>query len=66
MTLQLNGEKRELKEGETLADLVRELSLEDRPIAVELNRDVVPKTKFGETRLAEGDQIEIVTLVGGG
>ena len=66
MTLQLNGEKRELKEGETLADLVRELSLEGRPIAVELNRDVVPKTKFGETRLAEGDQIEIVTLVGGG
>ena len=55
-----------MNDGLTLADLVRDLSLEGRPIAVELNRDIVPKGRFGETRLSDGDQIEIVTLVGGG
>ena len=66
MTLRLNGQERELNDGVTLADLVRELSLEGRPIAVELNREIVPKGRYGETRLSDGDQLEIVTLVGGG
>lgn len=66
MKLNVNGEERDLRDGSTLAELVRDLSLEGRPIAVELNREVVPKDRYGGTRLSAGDRIEIVTLVGGG
>ncbi len=66
MTLTVNGEPRTVAEGLTLAQLVRELGLERNPIAVELNLNVVPRDRHGETRLAEGDRLEIVTLVGGG
>ena len=66
MTLTVNGEPKNVPEGLTLAQLVRELGLERNPIAVELNRQVVPRDRHGETRLAPGDRLEIVTLVGGG
>ena len=66
MTLSVNGESRTVADGLTLAQLVRELGLERNPIAIELNRQVVPRDRHGETRLAEGDRLEIVTLVGGG
>lgn len=66
MKLTVNGEPKEVPDGLTLRELVRDLSLEERPIAVELNRRVVPKDRYGETRLSEGDALEIVTLVGGG
>ena len=66
MTLTVNGEPKNVPEGTTLVQLVRELGLERNPIAVELNRRVVPRDRHGETRLADGDRLEIVTLVGGG
>lgn len=66
MTLTVNGEPKSVSEGLTLAQLVRELGLEKNPIAVELNRQVVPRDRHVATRLAEGDRLEIVTLVGGG
>ena len=66
MTLTVNGEPKNVPEGLTLAQLVRDLGLERNPIAVELNRQVVPRDRHGETRLAQGDRLEIVTLVGGG
>jgi sulfur carrier protein len=66
VTLTVNGEPKNVPEGLTLAQLVRELGLEKNPIAVELNRQVVPRDRHGETRLAPGDRLEIVTLVGGG
>lgn len=66
MTLTINGEAKHVADGLTLAQLVRELGLEKNPIAVELNRSVVPRHRHGETPLADGDRIEIVTLVGGG
>ncbi len=66
MTLTVNGEPKSAPEGITLGELVRELGLEMSPIAVELNREVVPKGRHGETCLREGDRLEIVTLVGGG
>lgn len=66
MTLVVNGRERSAVDGLTLAQLVRELDLEGKPIAVELNRSVVPKDRYGATALAEGDRLEIVTLVGGG
>jgi len=64
--LTVNGEEKSVPDGLTLDRLVRELGLEKNPIAVELNRRVVPRDRHGDTRLAEGDRLEIVTLVGGG
>jgi len=62
----VNGAERSVPEGFTLGQLVRELGLEKNPIAIELNLQVVPRARHGETPLAEGDRLEIVTLVGGG
>jgi thiamine biosynthesis protein ThiS len=66
MRVTVNGEFRTLSDGLTLAEFVRELGLDKNPIAVELNREVVPRDRHGSTRLKEGDRLEIVTLVGGG
>ena len=66
MKLTVNGEEKTVADGLSLGQLVRELGLEKNPIAIELNRTVVPRDRHGETRLAEGDRLEIVTLVGGG
>lgn len=66
MTLTVNGEPRRVSDGLTLSQLVAELGLHKNPIAVELNRAVVPRDRHADTRLAEGDRLEIVTLVGGG
>jgi sulfur carrier protein len=66
MTVTVNGDPRRVPDGLTLAQLVSELGLQKNPIAVELNRTVVPRDRHGETHLAEGDRLEIVTLVGGG
>jgi len=62
----INGECRDLPAGITLADLLKELKLINQPVAVERNLEVVPKSRHHETVLADGDRLEIVTLVGGG
>ena len=66
MKITLNGDDRVLTDPLTVADLLRELGLEGRPCAVERNRTVVPRMEHDSTMLAEGDQLEVVTLVGGG
>lgn len=66
MKIQLNGEQRELAVGITLAGLLEELELESRNVAIEVNLDVVPRARHAEHVLNDGDQVEIVTLVGGG
>ncbi|MBI2932351.1 MAG: sulfur carrier protein ThiS [Planctomycetes bacterium] len=66
MDVVINGQKRSLRDGMTLRDLVIELELEGKPIAVEVNREVVPKTRFAATALRDGDRLEVVSLVGGG
>ncbi len=65
-TIVLNGDPRELGSGATVSSLLAELGLDSRQVAVERNREVVPRAKHGETVLAEGDRIEVVTFVGGG
>ncbi len=65
-TIVLNGEERPLADGQTVADLLRELGLDPRQVAVERNREVVPRAEHGSTALAPGDQLEVVTFVGGG
>ena len=65
-TIVLNGESRALRPGATVSSLIAELGLDSRQVAVERNREVVPRARHGETELAEGDRIEVVTFVGGG
>lgn len=64
--IQLNGEPREVLDGQALAGLLEELGLRTEQVAVERNGQLVPRASHAETRLAAGDRLEIVTLVGGG
>jgi sulfur carrier protein len=66
VTIVVNGQPRQVAEGTTVAQLVAALKLDDRALAVEVNLQLVPRAKHVEHRLAEGDRLEIVTLVGGG
>ncbi len=66
MKLTINGETGEFDGGLTISGLVEYLGLNPLKVAVERNREVVPKSQHAETRLAEGDRIEIVQFVGGG
>lgn len=62
----VNGQDRQLAEGTTIADLLVELGLDPRMLAVERNLTLVPRAQHAETELATGDRVEVVTLVGGG
>ena len=62
----LNGSPHRCNDSLTVADLVRELALHDKRVAVERNGDIVPRGLHEETRLAAGDKVEIVAAVGGG
>lgn len=66
MKIQVNGTEREIAEDSTVADLLQVLELEPRGLAVERNLELVPRALHAETKLAEGDRLEVVTLVGGG
>ena len=62
----VNGQSRRVDEGITLAGLLEELGLAGKHLAVEVNLELVPHQFHAQHRLADGDQLEIVTLVGGG
>jgi sulfur carrier protein len=66
MTIQVNGESRELPAGSTVATLLGALGVTQPHVAVELNLEVVPRAQHSETLLSDGDRVEVVTLVGGG
>lgn len=67
MQIQLNGEAYTLTPRDrTVADLVESLGLTGQRIAVEVNEEIVPRSQHGETRLAEGDRVEVVHAIGGG
>lgn len=61
-----NGTPRDLPTGSTVTHLLVELKLATRPVAVEVNGDVVPRERHGDVTLQAGDRVEVVTLVGGG
>lgn len=61
-----NGESRQVSAGASVAELLAELQLNPRFLAVELNLDVVPRASHANRMLQEGDRLEVVTLVGGG
>ena len=66
MQIILNGQPKQLETNLTVTGLLETLALADRPVAVEINRELIPHANHGQTELAEGDLVEVVTLVGGG
>ena len=66
MQITVNGDAHEIPEGLSVRGLVEHLGLTDGPVAVERNREVVPRAEHPNTTLAPGDVLEIVHFVGGG
>ena len=66
MQVKLNGEARELPEAMTIQQLLERLKVRRDTVAVEVNRQIVPRARHGDRRLEEGDAVEVVTFVGGG
>ena len=65
MNLTVNGDTLTL-DGNTITDLVAQLGLTGRRLAVEVNREIIPKSLHGDVALNEGDVVEIVHAIGGG
>lgn len=66
MRIVVNGQARDVSEGLSLAELIRALGLERAAVAAEVNKALVPKRAHASATLREGDQVELVSLVGGG
>jgi thiamine biosynthesis protein ThiS len=66
MKLQINGEERDFNAPVPLCTLIEQLGIKQDRVAVELNRNIVPRNLWAVTQLVEGDRLEIVHFVGGG
>jgi thiamine biosynthesis protein ThiS len=66
MTIQLNGDRRELSGPLTVAELLTQLDIDRRRVAVELNLTVLKRAAFDDTVVKDGDEVEVVNFVGGG
>ena len=66
MRVTVNGDAAELSDGVTVAELVAARTEEHRRVAVAVNADVVPRSRWDSTRLAEGDAVEVLVAVAGG
>ncbi|HEX3947848.1 MAG TPA: sulfur carrier protein ThiS [Acidimicrobiales bacterium] len=66
MTVLVNGEATELAPGTTVAQLVARLCPSDRGVAVAVDREVVPRSRWAETPVPEGARVEVLTAAAGG
>jgi len=66
LELQINGRPQQIPPGSNVASLIATLHLEGRRYAIELNGEIVPKSRHAATTLNHGDQLEVVIAVGGG
>ena len=66
MKLFINGAERDFANLATLSSLVEQLGMKPDRVAVELNREIVPRDRWNQTSLSDGDRLEIVHFVGGG
>ena len=66
MQIELNGERRVVEGATTIAGLLAREGLAERRVAVEVNREIVPRSAHASTLVADGDRLEIVVAVGGG
>ena len=66
MEIVVNGEVREVADSLTIGDLIRDMELAGRRLAVEINLEIVPRSTHDQRRLQPGDKVEIVHAIGGG
>jgi sulfur carrier protein len=66
MKIVLNGDEREIDGSATLADLVAASGLAGKRVAIEINREIVPRSDYARRALAAGDRVEVVNAIGGG
>ncbi len=66
MKLQINGQEKTYEEALTLAGLIAQMGLKTDRVAVELNLNIVPRDRWAQTNLSDGDRLEVVQFVGGG
>ncbi len=66
MQIQLNGDSLEVQQGTSVAALLEQIKLGERRVAVELNLEIVPRSRHAETVLQDGDRVEVVHAIGGG
>ena len=66
MVILLNGEDHVLSNDSTAADLVIQLGLADKRVAMEVNLEIIPRSRYGDLPLKDGDKVEIVHAIGGG
>ncbi len=66
LRIHVNGETRSIDDGSTVVDLLRTLGLGSDGVAVEVNLTILPRASHADTRLEDGDRVEVVTFVGGG
>lgn len=64
--LTVNGETRRFEDAPDVARLLEQLALAGKKVAVEMNGEIVPRSRYAQTPLAAGDTLEIVVAVGGG
>ncbi|EJU11380.1 MULTISPECIES: sulfur carrier protein ThiS [Sphingomonadaceae] len=64
--LTVNGEPRRIAAGSSIADLVAQIGLDPKKVAVEHNAEIAPRSTLADVTLSEGDVLEIVHFVGGG
>lgn len=66
LSISVNGQHRRVPAGTTIAELAAELGLAPEKVAVERNMEIVPRSTLAQVEIADGDDFEIVTFVGGG
>ena len=66
ITAHINGISKKIEFGTTISDLIKKLNITNKKIALEVNEEIIPRSQFDTRMLQDGDQIEIVTAVGGG
>ncbi len=66
MQIQVNGNPKTVPDAMHMSDLIEHLGLTDRRLAVEVNRELVPRSRFSKHELKSGDSVEIIHAVGGG
>ena len=66
MQIQVNGEAMDLSDGATVSDLIQQMALDGRRLAVEVNEDIVPRSEHRSFTFSDGDRVEVVHAIGGG
>ena len=66
VAIKLNGKPSEVDEGMSLSDLLAQMKIEPLKVACELNQRIVKRAQYAGTKISEGDEIEILQMIGGG